>query len=214
MLRARSLAVCLLVGVTSVAGLVCGLSVAHQRKSEPFYQGKPLEYWFNQLPMTRIDGAGFYATVIQSDHMLLRRPSGAVRKYGGWTETPEASANAIRGIGTNALAFYLQKLRRHVGTREIQIEKVARAFGFHGFLFEGVDPERGQAVTALILLKPLPPEVVSKLATLTTNRNRDIAAAAHWALTTKEKELVLLHPPDSKESVDVRLLKIPISPGL
>jgi len=77
---------------------------------------------------------------------------------------------------------------------------------------EDIEPERGQAVAALILLKPLPPEVVSQLVTLSTNRNQQIAAAAHCALTTKENELVLLHPDAGKHSIDADLLKIPIPP--
>jgi hypothetical protein len=201
----------LLAGVISAAGLVCGLSVAHQLKPKPSYQGKPLEYWFNQLPMTSISRAGFSASAVQYDHLLLRSPSGAVRKYGGWLEAPEASASAIRAIGTNSLAFYLGKLTRQVGPIESKIYKGARVVGFRGFLgVEDVDWVRGQAVTALILSKPLPPEVVSELVTLSTDRNREIAAAAHCALTTKEDDLVLLHSPASKHSIDADLLKIPI----
>jgi hypothetical protein len=210
MLRTRSFAVWQLAGVILVAVLVCGLSAAHQRKSQTSYLGKPLEYWFNQLPMTFTSGTGFSARVMQSDRMLLRSPSGAVRTYGGWMEKPEASAKAIRAIGTNALAFYLWKLTRHIGPIESKIHKVARAVGFQDFLFADVSPERGQAVTALILLKPLPPGVVSELVTLSTNGNREIAAAAHCALTTKVNDLVLLRSPDSKPSVDADLLKIRI----
>lgn len=173
--RTRSLDVRLLAAVLSVAALVCGLVVAHHRKTKLCWQGRPLEYWFNQL----------------SGREIMRSPSGAVRRYGAWLETPEASANAIRGIGTNAQGFYLGKLRRHVGTREIQIAMAARAVGFEDFWIRGVDTERGQAVIALILLKPLPPEVLSELVILSTNVNRDIAAAARCVLTVKESELDL-----------------------
>jgi hypothetical protein len=141
--------------------------------------------------------------------MLMRSPSGAVRKYGDWTERPEASAKAIRGIGTNALTFYLGKLTRRYGPLERTIDKVARAVGYHAFLFADVYPERGQAATALILLKPLPPEAVSELATLSTNRNQEIAAAAHCALVTSEGELVTLHSPARKQSLDLDLLNLP-----
>jgi hypothetical protein len=204
--RTSSFAAWLLTVVVLVTGVVWGLDVVHQRKPKLSYQGRALEYWFNQLPMTSINGK----TVGQSRHMLMRSASGAVRKYGDWMETPEASAQAIRGIGTNALTFYFGKLTRHYGPVERAIPKVAHAVGYHGFLLADVDPERRQAVTALILLKPLLPEVVSELVTLSTNSHREIAAAARCALTTEENELVLLHPPASQHSLDIDLLNLPI----
>jgi hypothetical protein len=39
-------------------------------------------------------------------------------------ETPEASAKAICGIGTNALTFYVGKLTRRYGPIERAIDKV------------------------------------------------------------------------------------------
>lgn len=209
--RTRKLGILLLTGVIWLAGLFWGISVARQHRAKSSYQEKPLAYWFNELPMTRIDGVGFNATVIQSDHLILRSPSGDVRRYGGWMEKPEGSAKAIRVIGTNALPFYLRKLARQAGPIESKTWEVARAAGFRGFLgYEKIEWERGQAVTALILLKPLPPEAVSQLVALSTNRNREIAAAASCALKTKEKELGLLHAPISRRSVDGDLVKIPI----
>ena len=180
----RSLSVCLL-AVLSIAALVCGLDVAHQREAKLCWQGKPLKYWFNQL----------------GSRESMRSPSGAVRRYGCWVETPEACSNAIRGIGTNAFGFYLRKLRRHPGAREIQIAMTARSVGFEDFLFRirGVDSERGQAAAALILLEPLPPEVVSELVILSTNVDRDVAATAHWVLGSKPRS----------RFVDAELYEIP-----
>jgi hypothetical protein len=189
----------------SVTGLVLSFNVEYQRRPTLASQGRPLEFWFNQLPMTRNNGG----TVGQSRHMLMRSPSGAVRKYGDWTETPEASARAIRDIGTNALTFYLGKLTRNSGVIEQTIAKAARAVGYRGFLFADAYPERGQAVTALILLKPLPSGVTSNLVTLSTSSNREISAAAHCALATTENELVTLHSPARKQSLDLNLLNLP-----
>jgi hypothetical protein len=193
--RTRSLAIILLAVVLSVAGLVYGLVVAHQRKAKLCWQGKPLEYWFNQL----------------NDREIVRSPTGAVGRYGPWPETPEASASAIRGIGTNAFGFCLRKLRRLPGARELQLAVAARRLGFEDLLFRvrGVDSERGQAVTALILLKPLPPGVLSEVVSLSSSSNREIAAAAHRVLITTENELVPLHPAASSQSLDLDLLNLP-----
>src|SRR5438270_536161 len=132
--RTRSLAVCLLAAVLSVAALVYGLVVAHEREAKLYWQGRPVEYWFNQL--------GFRGFMVS--------PSGVIRRWGSWNETPEASAKAVRGIGTNAIGFYLRKLRRHVGTREGQIALAADRVGLEEFLFgiRRVDSERSQAVIA------------------------------------------------------------------
>jgi hypothetical protein len=195
--RTRSIAVWLLAGAISLAGLLCALDLAHQKQSKPYYQGKPLEYWFNQLPMTNIRGVGSNATVVQFSTLVSISASRAVKTYGGFLERPEASATAIRAMGTNALEFYLSKLTRHYGSIKSRVDRAARIVGFKGFLFESISPEREQAVTALILLKPLPPNVVSKLTLLSTNSNREISVAARCALTTKVDELVLLRSPDN-----------------
>ena len=208
--RTVLLIVSLLAGVILAAGMVWGFGVAHWRTPRPSYQGKPLEYWFNQLPMTRMGAAGSDAKAMLSDRWRCQAPSGAVRKWGSWLETPQDSGNAIRGIGSNALAFYIRKVGRHIGAPELQIMKVARAVGFHGFLFQDAEPEREQAVTAFILLKPLPPLVVSELVALSTNRDPYVAGAALCALRTNEKELLFLHPPESKHSIDEDLYRVPI----
>jgi hypothetical protein len=209
MLRTRSLAVWLLTGVIALVGMISGLRAANHFKPKPSYQGKALEYWFNELPMTTIIGADF--NVRQYGRVRLQSPSGAVRTYGGWMEGPEASVSAIRAIGTNSLGFYLRKLTRHIGPIESRIYKSARDIGFRGFLgWEDVDWVRGQAVTALILSKPLPPEVTFELMILSTNRNQEVAAAAHCALMTKVNELPMLKSPERKESIDAELLKIRI----
>jgi hypothetical protein len=82
----------------------------------------------------------------------------------------------------------------------MQIGRAAYAVGFEDFWIRGVDSERGQAVMALILLKPLPSEVVSELVTLRTNKDGNIAAAACCVLTDQE----------NKHSVDADLFKIPL----
>ena len=47
-----------------------------------------------------------------------------IMRYGSWLETSEASANALRGIGTNAIAFYLRKLRRQIGPATSELRRL------------------------------------------------------------------------------------------
>jgi hypothetical protein len=182
-----------------------GLVFALYREPELSYQGMPLNYWFNQLPLTIAQPVG----VSYASRWMIRGSSGVVRKCGDWIESPETSAAAIRSMGTNAINFYLGKLTRQYGPLKRAIFRSARSLGYHGLLFEEIYPEREQAATALILLQPLPPGAVSVLANLSTNRDPQVAAAAHTVLTSKRSELMFLQHPVRKPELDLDLLNLP-----
>jgi hypothetical protein len=184
MLSKRSLAFWFLGGSILAGGLGWWLSLADEFSGGLAYQGKPIEYWFNQLPMVKVQIVQGKETACMGDKMRKgHTKSGAVRKYGSWVETPEASAQAIRAMGTNGIAFYFRRLKRQDLPIRKRIQQAAFAVGVRHFLFEDVDAERGQAVTALLLLKPLPPSAASELVALSKNSNGAIAAAARVALT-------------------------------
>ena len=97
-------------GLLVLGGLVWWLAGIHHVQCKSTYEGKPLAYWFNQLPMTKsLPGQDVY----QSPRKRARHiKSGAVQEYGTWVEDGEASAKAIRAIGTDGLDFYFSKLKR------------------------------------------------------------------------------------------------------
>jgi hypothetical protein len=168
-----------------VGGLACWFGITGAASRGLSYKGKPIEYWFNQLPMTKAQLVEGKETIRMSDKMRKgHTPSGAVRMYGSWVEEPQASAQAIRALGSNGIAFYFRRLKRQDLPIRNKIQQAAFRVGVGRFVFEDVDAERGQAVTALILLKPLPPGPASELVTLSKNSNGAIAAAARCVLAT------------------------------
>jgi hypothetical protein len=192
MLSRRRSKVWLLAGFLILGGCLCWLAITDNAKPNLSYQGKPLLYWFNQLPMTRSQGAPGREIAVQSARKRARHiKSGAVQQYGAWMEEPEVSAEAIRTIGTNGLKFYLSKLERREGPLQSKLQKAAFELGLHRFLFADVNAEREQAVTALILLKPLPENGVRELSALSTNSNAGIAGAARCVLVTESGKLLL-----------------------
>ena len=172
---------------------ICWLIVTHNSVSKLSYQGKPLGYWFNQLPMTSIHTFQGHDSFAQSARKRAKYiNSGAVQEYGSWLEEPEISKRAIRAIGTNGIAFYLSKLRKpRVGSFRKTIQDVALAIGSRRFLYPDVDAERDQAVTALILLKPLPEAAERELLITSTNKSVEMARAARCVLVGEPGQLPL-----------------------
>ena len=156
----------------------------------PSYGGKPLQYWFHQLPLTDVGFVGGTEKVV-----LLRsvnfpranaRPSAAARG-GSARATPEASVQAVCAIGTNGIGFYMRRLRERSPPILHWIQQLAWRFGDNRSVFRDVETERQRAVTGLILLKPLPPSTSKELLQLSKGSNRAIANAA-WCVL--EAELV------------------------
>ena len=140
-----------MIGLLLLGGSICWLASFHDPKRNLSYQGKPLIYWFNQLPMTRTQGTRGSEIVVARVRELARGlKSGTVQEYGPWVEKPAASAKAIRAVGTNGLRLYLSKLSRQERPVGSRLQAAAFALGLRRFLFANVSAEREQAVTALI----------------------------------------------------------------
>ncbi len=180
-------------GLLLLGGSICWLASVHDPKRNLSYQGKPLIYWFNQLPMTRTQGTRGNEIVFESVREFARdhKPD-TVQEYGSWVEEPAASAKAIRAVGTNGLRLYLSKLSRQERPVRSRLQEAAFALGLRRFLFANVSAEREQAVTALILLKPLPEQAVRKVRALSNSSDAEIAGAARCVLATEPGKLLLL----------------------
>ena len=148
--------------------------------------------------MTRIQTVQGHDAFIQNSRKQARHiKTGAVQQYGAWAEEPEASRRAIKAIGTNGLKFYFSKLRQpQAGTFRKRMQKAAFAIGFRRFFFPDVSAEREQAVTALILLKPLPKEAERELLAMSTNGHAEIAGAARCVLIGEPGKMVLTRDAD------------------
>jgi hypothetical protein len=187
----------LLAGSLILGGCLCWVAITENEKPNFSYEGKPLSYWFNQLPMTCSQGAPGSEIAVQcARKRAYHIKSGAVQQYGAWGQEPEVSAKAIRKIGTNGLKFYFSKLEGREVPLQSKIQKAAFQIGLRCFLFADVNAEREQATTALILLKPLPQDQVRELLALSTNRNARISGAARCVLATELGNLLTTRTSD------------------
>jgi hypothetical protein len=147
----------------------------------PIYQGKPLDYWFGQLPLASV------AWVAGSNRVsILPHAAAGGRRYGSTLESPEAPLKAIQEIGTNAIPFVLAKLQRRLSPIQRWIQTVCSKCGMKRPLF--ADPlellaERKQAVTALLCLAPLPEEPVVRIQKLCAKGDSEVTVYARAVLT-------------------------------
>jgi hypothetical protein len=200
----RSSVVWLLAGFLVLGGCLCWLAVPRRAEANLGYQGKPLPYWFNQLPMTRSRGEPGYETAVQTSRRRAQHnKTGAVQRHGSWVETADVSGQAIRAMGTNGLQFNLSKLERRESALPGKIQMAAFGLGLRRFLFADVGAEREQAVTALILLKPLPENVVRQLTVLSTGSNAEIAGAARCVLIAEASQLFSTRKPGEADRIQL-----------
>ncbi len=153
-----------------------------------FIKGSLLDIGLTNCPWTSIHSSRGHDSFVQSARKRARHiKSGAAQDFGTWLEAPEVSKTAIQAIGSNGIAFYFSKLRQQqVGDLRNKIQELALTIGFRRFLYPDVDAERGQAVTALILLKPLPDPAEQELLIMSTNGSAKIANAARCVLIREQ----------------------------
>ncbi len=140
---------------------------------QPTYKRQPLAYWFNRLPLT-MSGANTLSCV------QFLEVSG--RKYGSREIEPRVSIAAIQSIGTNGLPFLIHKITRCDLPMIKWIEACASKCGIKRSLFPDPELERGQAVTALLALSPLPESAILRLRKPPTNPTSSIGLSVGLVL--------------------------------
>jgi hypothetical protein len=159
------------------SAVVALAAVLWPRSKDLSYDGRLLAYWFNELPPTILfpDGAIGYC------EKAVKRG----RTYGRKREKANESLAAIRVMGTNAIPFLLQKLSRQEPPFRERVEAFLSKCGMRRSLFPDADIERGQAVTALIALNPLPPGTLLELRNLSNNSTNNIGRCAAFVLEAR-----------------------------
>jgi hypothetical protein len=173
-----------------VLGIALALVVVAQVLREPAYRGRPITYWFHQLQLTGISGAG---KVVRADKVTL--PG---HRYGSFLEKPETVAEAFRVMGTNALPLLLRKLNQS----ETPLHRPIQECGYllaRRLPLDSRDVERQQATTGLLALSPLPPDVLRQVAALTTNANPKVAAQARCVLAQNKLPTTELSSPQDQK---------------
>lgn len=157
------------------------LSLACTTSRKPHFDGRRLTRWFRSLPLTyvRPSPAG-------SQHI----GQGPWRRFHnriyGSTNQAEAQASlfAVEKIGTNGLPFLLSKLAATDSLSQRLSDRICEKVGLNWRPFRACDVERAQAITGLLHRDFYPMWALDELARLTNSSNPQIAAAAHFVLTS------------------------------
>ena len=146
-------------------------------------QGKPLRYWFGQLPPDHFRGEEVGS--VSAGRWVMDSMG---RKYGSLLENPDNAQAAVRKIGTNSLPFFMVKLKRIESPTENRIQRFAFWLGFKRPWFDNVEAQRAQATAGLMCFNPLPPQFRRELDILRTNSNGSIAEKARYVLFYQKPE--------------------------
>jgi hypothetical protein len=170
----------LLTGLVVLIVLLIGLLAVRYNKPRPLtYSGKPLEYWFAQLPVTPVPPPGIDLGNVQGFVKNMGQT------YGGNGPSGGDSITAIGSFGTNAIPFLLRKLQGIDSAIEQTVTRAATNAGVSYLPFRKAELERLQAVTGLIHTTSLPSDAQQTLVALRASTNRDIASAATYILTRR-----------------------------
>ena len=163
-----------------VALLLAGLAIAGTAayfwpSAEPLYDGRPLSYWFHELPITmvRVPPGGVRGT-ISAESVVIRG-----RRYGALKEKSHLTITAIQKMGTNAIPFLFGKLEHRQSPMTKPIEWCASKCRIKKSVFANVEIERAQSITALLALEPLPGNVIDRLQELRIGTNTISYSAAY-----------------------------------
>ena len=161
--------------------LIIGIGVMFAYRSateEPLYQGKSITFWLHQLPVTAVL-PGRTNRVLRFDQI-----DSAGRKYGATAESTNVSFGAVRHLSAAGLPYFMTKLHGDDSQLKLLAEKVGSERRIPAIVpFESANMERGQAVTALIALSPLPEPCVDQLRKVSRDPNPRVAASAAYVLS-------------------------------
>ena len=158
-----------------IAALLTGEIVRAWSDSRIEYQGKPLKYWFSQTPFTVVGTNGATSMIA---FFGMRDGS----RYGCYLEKQDDVRKSFVAMGSNCLPFLVKKL----GGRETPVSRAIRYSEYRLRInLRPVDKniERGQALTALTWLSPLPRETYEQIRALNKSSDPHVAAAAKEALS-------------------------------
>lgn len=164
--------------------LFCGKFIPARR---PVFEGKPLEYWLNQLPGTRQFRESRFTNVSLTYNLTyygkVYGPTNPVSKL---EQIDEKAVQAIRTIGTNGLPKLLATLRKQDPSLQKKAARLAARWGWGRYLPDMSDPGRWQAITAFRLLGSAANSAQPQLLVLSTNHDPSVSSAAAMVLNFLE----------------------------
>ena len=167
------------VGIVLISVVTFKLAWESRAPTRAAYQGRGIEEWFKELPLTVIPPPGTWF----GDERARFKSYG--QSYGSASPTSTSAAQALAAMGTNALPYLLEKLQgRDSGTERV-LTRAARETGVRKLPFRDAELERLQAVSGLIELKTLTPEAWRVITGLTNSAQTNVAVAARYILTRR-----------------------------
>ncbi len=166
-----------------VSGIAC-LIITGSR-GRPSYQGKSLDYWLSQMPITfivvMVNPGGINTMVSTGTRVQFGPPTTPLKTY----EQPEDCLRAMKAMGTNALPTLLSKLQTRDSSWIYRIDEWEIKVGIKRFILEPAILTRSRAITRLEALQPLPENTLQQLRALSTNADPNIAESAKYVLLGK-----------------------------
>jgi HEAT repeat protein len=144
------------------------------KQQELVYQGRSIDYWFAQLPITWVGPKG----------MLLT--GGSIIAFGqqyGNQQDASLPFAAFDSFGNDAIPYLMSKLTSRDSTLELTARNAALKAKLRSFPTRMARIESFQAVTGLIYLKELPTDIIKTLTDLSKDTNSEVADAAGYVLS-------------------------------
>ncbi len=174
----------------AVLGLTAWGIVRAVWPSLPSYNGQSISVWFQKLPLIKpspyipvYGQTGGYVSYNLDRYLSIGRVDQYTyfgRKYGSTNESLQAMA-AVQSMGTNGLPFLMKKFRQQDSRLVWWAEHHLWKVGLTRSLLRSHNVEREQALTALLILSPLPPAHVQELKRMRDDSDQRISAAASFA---------------------------------
>jgi hypothetical protein len=163
----------------SVASTICFLA-----RREPTYEGKPMSYWFDQLPATEVVRGGQLQIAYLGDASKTTSDSEAEREK--VIKRAQTARKAVVALGTNCLDALVERL-----AGEFPIKTRAKYWGLRLRVLKPVrsgpssrlpDERRAQALTALLDLNTRAQPIAPELMRLARHPDPTVRAVALRAL--------------------------------
>jgi hypothetical protein len=148
-----------------------------RRNEQPSYQGRPIGYWFKQLPVTFVSSN----SVAKGATFTLWGQT-----YGSTGMVTTQAFAAFDHFGTNAMPYLMSKLQDEDSYAERSATRVVLKLGGKKVPFRFAKIERSQTVTALLRLGPTI-DLLPMLSRLTNNGDSDIAGSARFILNKRQQ---------------------------
>jgi hypothetical protein len=170
-------------GLLALLLIVAGIIAFWPLTREPTYEGRPFNYWLDQLPSTFLVGGGHSRTSPFAYKTVAEAQAGQTRVK----DVTQRALRAVSTIGPEHLDVLVARLQRQDSRAKITLQRWAVRVGLRVGLMSrmpllSTEVRRGQALTALVELGDAARPIVPELLLLTESRDTNMRLAALHAI--------------------------------